>query len=404
MIIKRYRIKDFSVYPTGSMGAVSYNGQHNISFSEGSQFRRIDRRSETVFLKPSRPKPFHPWFTVANWYDEIAVSGAGGSGGAGAGSRGGSASETKARAKGYSAMVYPGFVNGLDPIVYGAPEITLDAEPPPSPKGTYLFGEKVKPSDAKKRVPGLLEAPLIPLSFLPYRKKNTQVANFFQKKYNFDPLVMRGASDIAAEASAQAAAGRNPVLDITDPGKAPWLGFCDLYLANARQRYDLSVSTSGFPVQGIDYDFTYDTSALSIYGQRSRLLTGERPEMQDPKAQGVAALTGASVEDVGQDFITVSTVFILKDGDWGGDPDAVKLDGKNEKIFVQHSCFWNLEYRPRNQMISDLPDVNVAQSFAPLVGRYTLAPVALAAVSEGILEQAITSLINENGAGGKYWT
>lgn len=399
------------MYPTGSMGAVSYNGQHNISFSEGSVFRKIDGRKEVVFMKPTRPRPLHPWFTAANWFDEIGGGGGGGGsggGGASAGPREGSAVATN-RSEGYYAMVQPGFVNGLDPLVYGAPEIKLDKAPTTDQRQSpYLIGNQVKPSEDIKRVPGLLEAPLVPLFFSAYRSATSQASNFFQKKYDFDPAIMQG-----AEASGSATgSGRNPSNRPANSSngqtqsqeQSPWVGFCDLYLATARVNYDMAVTPTGFPVTGIDYSFSYRTGALEDYGQRARLLVGVMPQGKDIREQGVAALLGTPVDDDGLDFIKISTVYVLKSGDWGGDADKVTVNGIGEQVFVQHHCFWNLEHRSRNQNIADLPDINASEVLLPLVGQYSIAPIATVAIMEGMLGQAVASIINDNGSIGKYWT
>jgi hypothetical protein len=177
-----------------------------------------------------------------------------------------------------------------------------------------------------------------------------------------------------------------------------------VFLSTARAASEFTTTVGAFPLTAIEYTVNFNDETLQKYGTRSRLMTGEIPQKLSPAERSRAKMRGESSEDDGQDVVNIATVYILKTGDWGGDPESVVLDGVNEVAFVQHHCFWNLQHAPRNLQPVNLPSMNAGLLLLPLVGRYTFAPIFAAAALESLIGEALSSGFNSPENSGKYWS
>ena len=367
---------------------------------DGSRMLRMQRGGEIFYGKGAPGADPHPWYTTPQWWDPIEVAPSGGS--VASRTRGGSAAPEVCVPGGWYAMVEPGFVNGLDPVVFGAPDIKVpDPEEAAAEEARtpYQFGTKTKSAGSSSRVPGLMDRVRVPLNEIrTYKARTGQVVEYF-RKFGYDPSKVN-----PVEIST---GGANPTINANNlfsAGSTPWLGFCDIYLATARAGYELETSIGAFPITAIEYTVQFNDTVLRQYGTRARLMTGELPKTPSHAERATARLMGKPLEDDAQDYIKISTVYILKTGDWGGDPDKVIIDGKNETAFVQHHCFWNLEHRARNRNPVNLPSMNASLMFLPLIGRYGIAPIATASAFESLLNGIISAGLNAAQNTGKYWS
>ena len=368
-----------------------------MRLQDGSRMLRMQRGGEIFYGKGAPGADMHPWYTTPQWWDPIEVTPSGGT--VASERRGGSAAPEICVPGGWYAMVEPGFVNGLDPVVYGAPDIKVPASKGSPPRTPYQFGEKTKSATSSSRVPGLMDRVRVPLNGMrTYKVRTGQVVEYF-RKFGYDPSKVN-----PVEIST---GGANPTINANNlfsAGSTPWLGFCDIYLATARAGYELETSLGAFPITAIEYSVQFNDEVLQQYGTRARLMTGEMPKTPTAEERATARLLRKPLEDDAQDYLKISTVYILKTGDWGGDPDKVSIDGKNETAFVQHHCFWNLEHRARNRNPVNLPSMNAGLMFLPLIGRYGIAPIATASALESMANEIISAGLNAAQNTGKYWS
>jgi hypothetical protein len=392
--------RQYNKIPFAIEGNVTKVGDSYILKNEDGESARIaDYKDGNLFFKKPAIRGYkHPWEMQLTWHDEIDVR---------------SEQGTKnCRKAGYYLTVEPGFVNGLDPYIEAANAYpdqipispkSIDPSNPATPPKAYSFGEKNKLTSGY-RVPGLLERPFVLVPSTAFNNVGGEgsgfndkgAIKFFEQKYKYDP---RAASQVGG--GNMNFNGSSLTIDMSQPSTQLWLGFCDVYLATARIGSTFTPELGGFPITAIEYTVQYNDRLLKLYGSRSRVRFGTMPTPLTLQQKALLKTMGQPVEEETEDYLKLATLFILKEGD----PSAAKLpfDGK-EIPFIKHDVYWNLEYRSKNVDPVNMPSMNASLAFLPLVGRYSIAPIAMAATMESMLNAAIASLANEVNNQGEYWS
>jgi len=395
MIRRQYNKIPFTI--EGNVNKVG--DSYLLKNKEGETARIADYKDGNLFFKKPAIRGYkHPWEMQLTWHDAIEVKSNEGT--------------KKCREAGYYLAVEPGFVNGLDPYIeatnaYPArvPISSKSIDPAATPEKTkaYAFGE-IKKNISGYRIPGLLERPLV---WVPWGAFNNVATpeigfsdkgsiKFFTEKYGFD---WRAASSVGG--GSFSFDGSQVTIQQGGASKQLWLGFCDVYLVTARVGSTFSSQIGAFPITAIEYTVQYNDRQLKTYGSRTRLRFGAMPKKLTLQQKAMLKALGQNVEEETEDFLKLATLFILKEGD----PEAaqVAFDGK-EIPFVQHHVYWNLEYRSKNVDPVNMPSTNASLAFLPLVGRYSVAPIAASATMESMLNAAIASLANELANEGQSWS
>ena len=394
MIIRKTKKVPFKLDASQGVGAFSGEGSHSVNIVNGGPCLRTERKNEILFGNPPPLSDRHPWNVYLTW-----VQG-----------------DDKEITSGWYANIEPGFVNGLDPLIF--PENVFPSKikvassaKSASRESPYAFGAaKVYEGSEEKdgvRAPGLMERPMVLMptrAFTNIMAENKQTSRnaiaFFEKKYNWD---RRAASSV----------GGGQVLNVSDVSvtiegiqrsEVPvWVGSTDVYLSTARAASQTKSSMSGFPITAIEYSTQFNDKALGLYGSRSRIRFGQPPEKPSLQARALLTALGQPWEDDGEDHIKIATIFLLVPDETPEQERLSEFTGR-EIWFVQHSLFWNLEHRAPNRDPVNIPSMNASLALLPLVGRYTFAPIMMAATMESMLNAAIASLLNKESNEGKYWT
>lgn len=387
MIIRRTKKIPFKLAASQGVGAFSGEGSHSVNIVNGGPCLRTERGNKILFGNPAPVSDRHPWNIYLSWVqgDDDKIN------------------------SGWYANIEPGFVNGLDPYIESAnafPSQIKVGLTNSKIKTAYDFGSKnPKPTDGN-RVPGLMERPMVwlpPGSFTNVMAEGKMTPRnaiaFFEKKYGYDSRAAGGIG--GAQTIAFSSTGVQ--IQQNQGNGIGWVGSTDVYLSTARAASQTRPNLGAFPITAIEYNTQFNDKALQLYGSRTRVRFGEIP--QKPSIQARAALTvlGQPYEDDGEDHLKVATIFILS-RDQEAAEQSLKAFNGSELWFVQHSLFWNLEYRPRYRDPINIPSMNASLAFLPLVGRYSFSAVAMGAVMESMLNAAIAGLLNQESNEGKYWT
>jgi hypothetical protein len=389
MIIRRTKKIPFKLDASQGASAFSAAGGHSLNIVNGGPCLKMQVKNKMLFGNPAPLSDRHPWNIYLTW-----VQGDG-----------------SAIKHGWHANIEPGFVNGLDPIIQSENAFPKEIKVTTSAsnvKTAYAFGRVASKKDEDgMRVPGLMERPMVwmpPRAFTNIMAEGKMTPRnaiaFFEKKYGYDSRAAGGIGGGQTISSSNSGAGVE--IQQNQVSSNVWVGASDVYLSTARAASQTKSSMGIFPITAIEYNTEFNDKALQLYGSRTRVRFGSMP--QKPSLQARAALTvlGLPYEDDGEDHVKVATIYIMA----AGEPAAQNLLSftGSELWFVQHSLFWNLEYRPRYRDPVNLPPMNASLAFLPLVGRYSIAPIAIAATFESMLNAAIAGLLNQESNEGKYWT
>lgn len=344
------------------------------------RYKKIGKN--VTILPPAPPREFeHPWKTRVRWYEK------------GAGLKNYKGEDIE----GFGAVVNPGLVNGLDPVAIGA-----------WGEGENIANILSQGSFAK--APGLLDSPIIPLPTIYLIEKPDPFEDF---KFPEIPLGLRalGAvekkADVTMGGTSQGLLSGNVTFDINtrqDMSKMKYCAVTFLYLRTARprvmQKGDVDMTNAFF--DGVKYYSKYSMENLSQWGIRSQLLSGIPPQNPVPPPPGPGPKIWL---DLGFDFYPIAEIWFISGQEPEMDPRGYPIVDGGWIPFVRHGAFWNVEYRFDASNLGEeakLQSGNPNLWALPLVGRYTIAPIATGA--------AIASMQNEIFANnvyairGAYWT
>ncbi|NBQ47136.1 MAG: hypothetical protein EBU33_01575 [Sphingobacteriia bacterium] len=291
------------------------NGMDILSTSDGPILQQ-KTKGNLLLRAPSQKTWQHPWETTVQWYTKES----------------GVLKNTKEEAiEGFAALVHPGFVNGIDPVVEGACPVNYVEDEGQSEIG--LGARAIKKQKTSKMQPGLLDCPLVPLYEIQAVPATKYVPGILQKMGGV------GSNMGSMSLSGNAMKG-NFSLNINNDltGNRRYVHSTDIFLATARPTKRLDVDTSTLNLvtgAGVSYNITYDMTTLQQYGVRSRLLTGKFDiGPTNEEEQAIAAEKG----DSGLDFLPIATVYFLS-------PKGVEAPVDYAWTpFVQHHAFWNFGY------------------------------------------------------------
>jgi hypothetical protein len=366
IIFKRKKAKN-TVDSGAGVGMRSY-GRKNIFYTRGGvQVRERKVGSRILYSAESPDRWIHPWYTSVGYFTAEA----------------GKLKNAKGDAiAGFGAVVKPGFVNGVDPVVLSVPKIVVGQQ---QVESSLLSGARTQ--DVLDG-PGLLDGPLIPLYGFAVMSKGIPAG-----------LVDLGAVPLGG--GTVSGSGDNMTLTISGESSANprYVASTGIYLQCARPTAQMDVSTFNYPLDSIEYNVSYAADALDRLGVRARLAVGipepnQKPTLLDKLSGGYS--------DPGIDCWMVATVYLLS-------PENPEMDENGPKIteawvpYVKHHTYWNLEYRWKL-----VPPVNkpVKSDMSTLVitGRYTLAGQGMLSAQNSGLNNLLGALFNANNTQGRFWT
>lgn len=346
---------------------------------EGSRPYRYKKLGRQIVILPPAPEPNfrHPWKTSVRWYKKNE----------------GLKNNKGNLIEGFGAFVQPGLVNGLDPVCIGAWSENPDLANVPS-QGEY------------SKAPGLLDAPIIPLppnAFNLVERPMPEGLPRVSIPLGLKKLgVVEYKSGISASGSAETMElSMNTAGAEADSNK--YAAITWLYLRTARPSVMAKgdVDMSNAFLDGVKYRSKYSMENLGKWGNRSQFMVGPPPE-NPVRSQSLIPEPPA---DLGFDFFPILEIWLIS----GQQP---RVDDKGKPVidggwipFVRHRCFWNLEYRFDASHLGEEEKMqmgNPALAFLPLIGRYTVAPIATTAAMTSMLNEATAA--NIQGVMGSYWT
>lgn len=341
-----------------------------FAFYEGSRpYRWRKMGKQILMVPPGRSSWRHPWQTTVRWYEK------------GEGLKNYEGEDIE----GFGASVNPGLVNGIDPIAFGA-------------WGGNSSNLADVPSQGKYRnAPGLLDFPVVPLPQVAFRL----VERGMLPKVTI-PLGLKEMGAVEATgASVSGSASEGTVSVSLDSAQAESEKYCavaSLYLRAARPQVlpKGEVDTANAIFDGVQYFTKYGLGNLSQWGARAQLMVGIPPGDPSPKDK---------VADLGFDFFPIVEIFLLSAQEPRRDALGGPVIDGGWIPFVRHHCFWNLEYRfDASHLGEEIPlqSLNAALPFLGLIGRYTIAPIAVGAALTSLMNEALAS--NIRGVKGRWWT
>ena len=367
MIIFKRKKATNTVDSGAGVGMRSYGSKNIFYTHDGVQVRERKVGDRILYSAEAPGKWIHPWYTTVGWFTKES----------------GALKNNKGEAiEGFGAVVKPGFVNGLDPVVLSVPKIVVGQE---KVQRDLLAGTNTQ--DIMDHA-GLLDGPLIPL-------------------YGFGVMskgIPAGLADLGAvPLGGGSVSGTGEDMTLTISGEASanprYVASTGIYLLCARPTSQMDVSTFNYPLDSIEYNVSYSAGALDRYGVRARLAVGQPEPNQKPTM--LDKLSGG-YSDPGLDCWMVATVYLLS-------PENPEMDDMGPKIteawvpFVKHHTFWNLEYRWKLVPPVNKP-VKTDMSTLIITGRYTLAGQGMLSAQNPGLNNLMGAVFNANNTQGRFWT
>jgi hypothetical protein len=394
MIFKKNKLKDSLEAGAGVRGRAAAFGKSRKRVDGGAFMTesgavlefRSGKRGECRSYMPSRSVEWeHPWKTTLTYYEKSS----------------GLLKNFKGEViEGWGARVKPGFVAGLDPIVTAAPDIDVGEDRGAPPRAGGRGVNAVSRREALKEKPGLADRPIIPLAVTPVIKKTAQIPQQLRDlgAVGEDPDISVTGSAVRGNISATT----QGVIGQEAGGRL--VASTGLHIAVARPSFTLDVDYGGFPLSGpIQYNINYGGQSLNVFGPRPRLNTGLPEKRPEPSFQD--RLNGA-YEDDGMDYFVICEIFFLSP-EAAGIPRG-RLGGAivdhSWQPFVRHCCFWNLEYRLKLETPKNVPQLDVTTWALPILGRYTMAPIATANAAESEFNRIMAAALQRNSPKGIFWT
>lgn len=365
-MILRPRKKGKNTVDSGfGIGARSY-GRKNIFYThDGVQVRERKLGDRILYSLDSPQEWVHPWYTTVGYFTKES------------GTLKNSRDEAIA---GFGAVVKPGFVNGIDPVVPGAPKIVVGRE---QTSNDLLGGGDTVDIKAQ---PGLLDGPLIPLFGF----------GLVERKGG----IPAGLADLGA-VPYTGGISEGGVIE-QEVGNPRYVAKTGIFLQCARPTAKMDVSTYNYPADAIEYNVSYDIDVFERLGVRARLGVGSPPPNQKPTIMDKLA---GGYTDPGIDCWMIATIYLLS-------PENPETDDKGPKIteawvpYVKHHAYWNLEYRFKMVPPVNSPS-NIARAVLPLLaftGRYTLAGQGFLASMESEANRLLAAVFNSKNTEGRFWT
>jgi hypothetical protein len=368
-MILRPRKKGKNTVDSGfGVGARSY-GKKNIFYThDGVQVRERKLGDRILYSLDSPQKWVHPWYTTVAYFTKES------------GTLKNNRDEPIA---GFAAVVNPGFVNGIDPVVPGAPKITIGQKETSS---DLLSGGD--PVDIKDDA-GLLDGPLIPLYGFIFVSRGIPAA-----------LTDLGAVGGGGGISVTGRSESTMSMTISEaPTNPRYVASTSIYLQCARPTHKMEVQLPGDFTTPVQFNIMYDFAMLDLIGMRARLMVGGMPDKPSDaqRRRGI-------VEDNGMDLWKIATVYLLSPEDPAVDDKGNPVVNEAWVPYVKHHTFWNLEYRWKSIAPNNRAQIGSDLSLLPLIGRYTVAPLATKAAMDSQINEITAGLFNATVPEGRFWT
>jgi hypothetical protein len=372
-MILRPRTKAKNTVDSGAgVGARAY-GDKNIFYArDGVQVRERKLGDRILYSSDALGRWMHPWYTTVGWFTK------------GSGALKNNRGEAIA---GFAAVVNPGFVNGLDPVCPGSQKIKVGEEKTSS---DLLSGGD--PQDVLAE-PGLLDGPLIPLFSSAFKVMERAIpaglADLGGLPYSSGATVSGSFSSGTMALQLNSGNTENP----------RYVAQTAIYLQCARPTHKMEVQLPSDPLLGepVQFNIMYDFAMLDLIGVRARLMTGALP--QKPNMLNVRR---GIEEDMGMDLCKIATVYFLS-------PENPELGERGPKIteawvpYVKHHTFWNLEYRWKSIAPNNRAQIGSDLSLLPILGRFTVAPLATKAAMDSQINEVTAGLFNATVPEGRFW-
>ena len=285
------------------------------------------------------------------------------------------------------ASVWPGFINGVDPLV-------PQAEALKSPRAEVPPREPV----ANLLIPGLLDFPLLPLK--DWRDVTDGIPQYFADR-GVRPAP-KPPSAAAVLAGDDGSAFLSEMLAYSTDMKRRPLKACDLVLTVPRLATTYStevVDPSG--VTGIITETTvaYSSAYVDSTGSRSRLTALREYKPPEPPSP-LDRLLGV-VEEEPADRLHLATIYALGPAGLEATPAIPTQDWEPS---VAHFVFYNLSHAPRVAPLRQ-PPPPIRNLFPPSFGAGLLNPIANKILATG--NEAFDKLwtaANNQASEGMFWT
>lgn len=331
---------------------------------------------KTCLSRLGTPKPLRPWEVVRVWWND--------------------------RLKRWCVQLFPGFVNGIDPLAFGVGQdgrvgvrgITVASRRQQLGQATgEASGFETKPQDFKAgQWTPLLNGPHIELQA--FRSLPAETEN--SPEY----FVQMGAAEKVLP-SGVTTNGETISIDtdkfFNGPQEARPLMAVDLWLSVARASLSSEITVTnpvGADAIQVDYSLGFDTSRLDQVGVRPRIQQGLYEDQKPPSFE--ERLLGLWT-DPQEDILPLMTVYFIG-------PPGASVMSEGWLPFVKYHCFWNLGHAPRNRRPAKKPPP-ISLLVPPTLGAGMLIPLANGIFSQinQYSDKVYNALLNTTNAG-KFWT
>ena len=372
-MILRPRKKPKNTVDSGAgVGTRSYGAKNIFYARDGVQVRERKLGDRVLYSAEALGRWIHPWYTTVGWFTEDS----------------GTLKNNKGDViEGFAAVVNPGFVNGIDPVCPGAQKVKIGEKT----ASTDLLG-----GDTKQNVlvePGLLDGPLVPLFLSAFKIMERAIpaglADLGAVPYSSGATVSGGLSSGNVALQLNSGNTENP----------RYVAQTAIYLQCARPTHKMQVQLPNDPLLGepVQFNIMYDFAMLDMIGVRARLMTGGLPQKPN-----MANVRRGIEEDLGMDLCKIATVYLLS-------PENPEEGDKGPIItrawvpYVKHHTFWNLEYRWKSVQPNNRAQIGGDMSLLPIIGRYTVAPLATKAAMDSLINEVAAGLFNATVPEGRFW-
>lgn len=327
---------------------------------------------------------------------------------------------------GWTFRIKPGFVNGIDPLAFGAyatgsasyVSMRGAASDLRRVGGALEFassGTKQKESEnlSKPDWYPLLKGPVIPVNGY---TTSGPVPPFFKELG-----VQSVASNLAAagidinQNTGQLESNMTQSL-LAGPKAAPRVLIGqDFWLELARARYESQVDLIGNLVTGqlVEYSVSFDTSELERTGGRPRVVQGDfaalARQRELARADLATRLGLGGPNDDGYDQQFLFTFWLLEPEVKFGNVKP-KEPGPEWTPYIEYQNggygggWWNFNHAAKNDPPFNARQLGSLGGLAALVGRYTIVPQATMGALEAEQQRILNAALNQTSNAGKFWT
>ena len=271
------------------------------------------------------------------------------------------------------ATVYPGFINGIDPIY--------------------------KPAQATDSLKaGLCSFPDIPLNSWDDPIGGSWVIPPFFKNMGCVPPLLEKISydtDLSSLGSVTITQAETQPVDARDIARS------QIWVSQARATFKMEVDVPGNILTGdlVNYTVTYNMQSLRSLGSRPFIQSGA--QMPKPQTTSLEDRLAGAYGDSGVDTVLLASIYFVSLP--RNHPNYSDTVNDRWIPFVVHHQFWNLAYAQKNIMPVSLPPFGLPPSLASFLGRYVF-PGAIIGAQTSLESQIFAAVSNSRDLTGTFYT